>query len=103
MWAAQGGHLAVCRYLQSASVAFETINANGQGCLHKAAQRGHADVARWLVGPEVGLLREDRNVDARLHRQANKSEGARPSNLARSGGHDELAKWLEVEEVAGDD
>ena len=109
MWAAQGAaSLGLCQYLhRELGVDFCGINATGQGCLHKAAQRGHADVAEWLVGPEVRLLSEHTAVlsesrpNARLHCEPNKSEGSRPSDLARSSGHADLAAWLELREAEG--
>ena len=118
MWAAQGGHLLVCRYLLQRGVAFDLVNANGQGCLHKAAQRGHVAVCEWLVGGSEGggsdgggsegggagppddgpgLLAAG-NPKAHLHREPNKDEGSRPSDLARCGGHEELARWLAAQE-----
>ena len=50
MWAAQGAQLPTCRYLRTLGVDFSRLNANGQGCLHKAAQRGAREVCEWLVG-----------------------------------------------------
>jgi hypothetical protein len=94
MWAAQGGHIDVCRYLRAQGVSFDLINHAGQGCLHKAAQRGHVQVCEWLVGPEVALLRPSKPT-AHLHCASNKTEGSTPSELARFGGHADLARWLE--------
>jgi Ankyrin repeats (3 copies)/2OG-Fe(II) oxygenase superfamily len=91
-WAAQGGCLAVCDSLRRHGVSFDSLNAQGQGCLHKAAQRGHAEVCDWLLS-EVGLLEPGRE-NGRLHCTGNACEGARPSELARCGGHEALAARL---------
>ena len=75
-------------------VAFDLLNATGQGCLHKAAQRGHTTVCEWLLGPEVGLLNPAKPTAA-LHAGLNRCEGSAPAELAKFGGHTALARWLE--------
>jgi len=98
-WAAQGGSLPVCIYLHgSLGVAFDTVNAQGQGCLHKAAQRGHGHVCDWLLN-ELRLLAPG-SPAGRPHCAGNACEGARPSDLARCGGHEALARRLEAAEAA---
>jgi hypothetical protein len=98
-WAAQGGNVPMCEYLHALGVSFGELNSQDQGCLHKAAQRGHAHVCDWLLGPAVGLLAPG-NPGGKLHCGGNKSEGARPSELARCGGHHQLARRLADAEEA---
>jgi hypothetical protein len=83
----------MCEYLHGLGVSFSPLNSQDQGCLHKAAQRGHAHVCDWLLGPNVALL-APADPAGRLHCGRNKNEGARPSELARCGGHLELARRL---------
>ncbi len=90
MWACQGGApLALCRALRARGADFGRINANGQGCVHKAAQRGRADVCAWLLGPEVGLRGAEHVAPSRHERSS-------PARLAELAGHAELARWLEA-------
>ena len=111
MWACQGAHdggesgrgggakaepLVLHRYLLGLGLDFSRINANGQGCLHKAAQRGCTAVCEWLLSSEVAL--DDSAVVAMLG--PNSAEGSRPSALARYAGHADLARWLETKEAA---
>lgn len=111
MWACQGTHdgsgsgssggakaeaLALHRYLLGLGLDFSRMNANGQGCLHKAAQRGCTAVCEWLLSSEVAL--DDASVVAMLG--PNSAEGSRPSALARYAGHAALAEWLDAKETA---
>lgn len=97
MWATQSSApLALCCFLHTVlGVDFTRVNANGQGCLHKAAQRGRRDICEWLLRkPEeggVGLAGEETFAP-------NAAEKSSPSDLARYGGHDELAEFLALAE-----
>jgi len=81
-------------------------HTQGQGCLHKAAQRGHAAVCAWLLSPEEsggvpgGSILAPGKPTGRRHCTGNLHEGARPSDLARCGGHEALAlALLEAEDA----
>lgn len=92
LWAAQGGaSLAMCRYLRSLGVAWDTINANGQGPVHKAAQRGCRHICEWLLSDEGGLR-------TAVHLAPNAAEQSTPAALARMAGHGDLAQWLQEHE-----
>jgi ankyrin repeat protein len=93
--AAAASSLELCRYLLHLGLDFSLLNANGQGCLHKAAQRGNRDVCEWLLGPEVAFAANGAKVLG-----PNSAEGSRPSSLARFAGHGDLATWLSEKEAA---
>lgn len=98
MWACQGGTgLEICRFLFVRGINFMRLNANGQGCLHKAAQRGQMDVSKWLVsasdGPQLFSAEE-----GAVHFSPNDFEKSTPSVLAKYAGFDELAEWLAEKE-----
>ena len=92
--AASKRSLVLCKWLLANEVDFTTLNANGQGCLHKAAQRGNMHCCQWLL----------HNVKlGPAHFRPNLDERSTPSELARYAGFSELASLLkESEEVEQD-
>ncbi|KAF0709325.1 hypothetical protein AaE_012911 [Aphanomyces astaci] len=92
MWAAQSsvGNVAMLDFLSKLLVDVERINANGQGCLHKAAQRCNWDVCQWLC----------QRLTAPAHFEPNKEELNVPSRLAAISGDDKLASFLVAQETA---
>ena len=91
MWAVQGdGGVAECKYLKSLGVAFNGLNLNGHGTVHKAAQRGKREVAEWL------LCEEGTITESQLGRDG---EGYSPAGLAAVEGHAALAAWLAEKET----
>ena len=70
MWAAQGGApLDLCRYMHAElAVDFTRVNANGQGCLHKAAQRGQQDMCEWLLAPPSSVSAAGEDDNGRAHK-----------------------------------
>lgn len=99
LWCAQGdGDLAVVKYLHTIGCKVSSINCNGHGVLHKAAQRGNDGVCQWFLSQfhqcHNDLCSEDLTI---LHISPD-IEGCCPSDLAGMEGHEELAKYLSVNE-----
>ena len=100
MWSVQGaGEVEHCEYLRGVlGCAFDKINRNGHGTVHKAAQRGKWRLAKWLLAAnavndsEVGLCGITHN-----HVQKD-SEGFTPSGLAAIEGFAEFSDWLKAQE-----
>jgi ankyrin repeat protein len=112
MWSVQGaGGVPQCEYLRDVlGCAFDKINRNGHGTVHKAAQRGKQRLAEWLLTPaEVShVAKKKKKSRTGCHRTScglghvhvgRDSEGFTPSGLAAIEGFAELSAWLKVQEA----
>eukprot|EP00039_Didymoeca_costata_P007254 m.97757 g.97757 ORF g.97757 m.97757 type:complete len:260 (+) comp13612_c0_seq2:2079-2858(+) len=95
MWACQGkATISLCDYLfEGLKVPFNLINANGQGCIHKAAQRGRHALCEWLLHGAPALANKKELINPNAH------EKSTPSQLADYAGFTELAEWLKNQEA----
>ena len=87
-WASAAGNVATCRWLHARGVNLAHVNDSNHGAVEKAAYRGHDELLRWL------LLEDD---GPRLLSQLvlRDEEGRSVADLARMGGHEGTARWLE--------
>lgn len=92
-WAALAGSVKMCEWLRKEGLDLFVLNSNGHSAIHKAAVKGHLEVCKWLLdvaGLGPGQLKPD-------------SDGNTPSRMARCGGFELLAKWLEEREQSSPD
>ncbi|KAJ1634962.1 ankyrin repeat-containing domain protein [Pavlovales sp. CCMP2436] len=87
LWAAGGGHVAVCRFLceECGLDALEAQRKDGRCALHWAARNGHLNVVRWLVS-ERG-----ESPDRRAH------DGTVALHWAVWQEHEQVGEWLVCE------
>jgi hypothetical protein len=96
LWCAQGkGDVSTLVWLQQQGCNVSLVNNNGHGVVHKAAQRGQRDVCVWffenIVAPSC--------AEAALKLVGPDTEGYCPSDLAGMEGHEDLARWLALNEM----
>ena len=87
-WAAASGNVATCQWLHARGVDFSHINHARHGAIVKAAWKGHDDALRWLL-----LDPDGPKLTAQLH--IPDLEGLSVAQLARMGGNERTAVWLE--------
>lgn len=87
-WAAASGNVASCKWLFAKGIDFSHVNEARHGAVNKAAWKGYSECLEWLLVDDEGprltgqLLMLDH-------------EGLSVAQLARSGGHGDVASWLE--------
>ena len=87
-WASAAGNVATCRWLHARGVNLAHVNDSNHGAVEKAAYRGHDELLRWL-------LLEDEGPRLLSQLVLRDEEGRSVADLARMGGHEGTARWLE--------
>ncbi|CAK0838293.1 unnamed protein product, partial [Prorocentrum cordatum] len=87
-WAAASGNIETCRWLHSKGLDFAHLNQARHGAVNKAAWKGHQDLLHWLLVDPGGPLLIPQLLMPDL-------DGRSVAELARMGGHAQVANWLE--------
>lgn len=87
-WAAASGNVVTCQWLHSKGIDFTHVNQARHGAVNKAAWKGHNEALKWMLLDEAGpkLTEQLLLLD---------HEGLSVAQLARMGGHGEIADWLQ--------
>eukprot|EP00435_Cladocopium_sp_Y103_P068062 s165_g31.t1 len=93
-WAAQEGHVQVCRVLLEAAADVEVKERKSRTPLHSAAFNGNADVVKLLLEAKASLTKDGFGPGALAF-----GGRATPLDDARENGHNEVVKILEDEQL----